>query len=130
MNSLPRWLISITDMPDPVQSSISAEACASTSSGRTAGPALKLNTRVSGRLPIFLVLFLLRDALDARELGAFVQVDQAHALRRAPHLADLLHAHAYEHPAGGDEHDLVLVAHQHRADELAVAFGGLDTERN
>src|SRR2546427_11521968 len=53
-------------------------------------------------LPIFLVLFLLRDALDARELGAFVQVDQAHALRRASHLADLLHAHAYEHAVRGD----------------------------
>src|SRR5712691_4493805 len=52
MNSLPRWLISITDMPEPCQSSISAAACASTSSGRTAGPALKLKTRVAGLLPI------------------------------------------------------------------------------
>src|SRR5438445_6150864 len=122
MNSFPRWLISITDMPDPCQSSISPAACPSTSSGRTAGPALKLKTRVSGLLPIFLVLFLLRDALDARELGALVEVDQAHPLRRAPHLADLLYAHAYDHPAGGDAHDLVLVAHQHRADALAAAL--------
>src|SRR5258707_7139658 len=42
MNSLPRWLISITHMPLPRQSSISSPARASTSSGRTAGPALKL----------------------------------------------------------------------------------------
>src|SRR5712692_2520215 len=56
MNSLPRWLISITDMPDPCQSSISAAACASTSSGRTAGPALKLKIRVAGLLPILFVL--------------------------------------------------------------------------
>src|SRR5467141_3984776 len=62
MNSLPRWLISITDMPEPCQSSISAAACASTSSGRTAGPALKLKTRVTGLLPIFFVL-LLHEAL-------------------------------------------------------------------
>src|SRR5258708_3488528 len=128
MNSLPRWLISITDMPDPCQSSISPAACASTSSGRTAGPALKLKTRVSGLLPIFLFLFLLGDALDARELGALVQVDQPHALGRAPHLADLLYAHAYQHPARGDQHDLVLVAHQHRADHLAVPLARLDRD--
>ena len=48
MNSLPRWLISITDMPLPCQSSISAAACCSTGSGSTAGPALKLNTRMVG----------------------------------------------------------------------------------
>src|SRR5260370_2304499 len=126
MNSLARWLISITDMPEPCQSSLSAAACASTSSGRTAGPALKLNTRAACLLPILFVLFLLRDALDAGELGAFVQVDQAHALGRAPHLADLLDAHAYEDASGGDEHDLVLVAHQNRADDLAVARACLD----
>ena len=45
MNSLPRWLISITDMPLPCQSSISAAAWRITGSGRTAGPALKLMTR-------------------------------------------------------------------------------------
>src|SRR6266853_749869 len=128
MNSLPRWLISITDIPEPCQSSISAAACASTSSGRTAGPALKLKTRVSGLLPIFLVLFLLGDALHARELGALVEVDQPHPLGRAPHLADLLHARAYQHAARGDEHDLVLVAHQHRADDLAVPLGRLDRD--
>src|SRR5438132_394245 len=64
MNSLPRWLISITDMPDPCQSSISEAACASTSSGSTAGPALKLKIRVSGLLPILFVLFLLLVARD------------------------------------------------------------------
>jgi hypothetical protein len=46
MNSLPRWLISITLMPLPCQSSISAAAWRSTGSGRAAGPALKLKTRV------------------------------------------------------------------------------------
>src|SRR5213592_1869076 len=88
MNSLPRWLISITDMPDPCQSSISEAAFSSTSSGRTAGPALKLKTRVSGLLPILLVLFLLGDALHARELGALVEIDQAHPLSRAPHRSE------------------------------------------
>ena len=46
MNSLPRWLISMTDMPLPRQSGNSARACCKTSSGNTAGPALKLNTLV------------------------------------------------------------------------------------
>src|SRR5947209_94500 len=128
MNSLPRWLISITDMPDPCQSSISAAACARTSSGRTAGPALKLNTRVSGLLPILFLLFLLGDALHSGELGAFVQVDQAHPLSRAAHLADLLDERAYQNAARGDQHDLVLVAHQHRAYDFAVALGRLDPD--
>ncbi|MCY1368376.1 hypothetical protein D9M69_553530 [compost metagenome] len=42
LNSLPRWLISITLMPLPCQSSISAAACCSTSAGMAAGPAEKL----------------------------------------------------------------------------------------
>ena len=46
MNSLPRWLISITDMPLPCQSSISSAHRRSTGSGRTAGPGLKLKGRV------------------------------------------------------------------------------------
>src|SRR5262245_44090414 len=91
MNSLPRWLISITDMPDPCQSSISAAACSRTCSGRTAGPALKLKTRLLPVLPVFFFIFLLGDALDPRELGALVEVDQAHALGRAALVADLLH---------------------------------------
>ena len=45
-NALPRWLISITDMPVPCQSSSSSRACSRTSSGRTAGPGLKLKTRM------------------------------------------------------------------------------------
>src|SRR5438067_1456186 len=121
MNSLPRWLISITDMPEPCQSSISAAACDSTSSGSAAGPALKLNTLLTGRLPTVAACVVpaavlgrlpvhhafrrLGDALDARELRALVEVDQHHALGRAPHLADLVNAGADEHAAGGDEHD-------------------------
>src|SRR5215211_3349053 len=45
-NSLERWLISITDMPVPLKSSNSACAFSRTSSGRTAGPGLKLKTRL------------------------------------------------------------------------------------
>src|SRR6185369_12124674 len=48
MNSLPRWLISITDTPEPCQSSISSAAWRSTASGNAAGPGLKLKTRVIG----------------------------------------------------------------------------------
>src|SRR5690349_5294315 len=45
MNSLPRWLISITLMPLPCQSTISSAAWRSTASGSMAGPAEKLNAR-------------------------------------------------------------------------------------
>src|SRR3982751_1580987 len=45
MNSLPRWLISITDMPLPCQSSSSSAARRRTGSGRAAGPGLKLKGR-------------------------------------------------------------------------------------
>src|SRR5215467_14015689 len=131
MNSLPRWLISITDMPEPCQSSISAAACSSTSSGRTAGPALKLKTRllpVLAVLPVSFILFLLGDALDSGELRALVEVDQANALGRAAHFADLLDLGADGDAAGRDQHDLVLVAHEHRADDLAVALGSLDRD--
>src|SRR5678816_4213528 len=42
-----RWLISITDIPTPGSAIKSRCASSSTASGRTAGPAEKLNTRVA-----------------------------------------------------------------------------------
>ena len=104
MNSLPRWLISITPMPLPRQSSISSPARASTSAGSMAGPALKLKIRghqwtvgcgsVGGEgpswpvavpplppplppLPLPLPEVALLDALHAGELLARVERDQA-----------------------------------------------------
>src|SRR6266705_5227442 len=79
-------------------------------------------------LPVPFVLLLLGHALDTGELRALVEIEEPHALSRAAHLADLLHARAYEDATGGDEHDLVLVAHQHRADDLAVALARLDRD--
>src|SRR5262245_48327565 len=129
MNSWPRWLISITDMPEPCQSSISEAACSRTSSGRTAGPALKLKTRLLRRvLAVFFFIFLLGDALDPGELRALVEIDQAHALRGSSLLADLLDARADRDAGVGDQHHLVLVADEHRADELAVPLGRLDAD--
>src|SRR3970282_38874 len=84
MNSLPRWLISITDMPLPCQSSTSSPARASTSAGSMAGTAL-----------------------------ALAQSDQRHALGGAPLLADLRHGGADEHAAGGDQHHFLVAVHQH-----------------
>src|SRR5947208_2534749 len=46
-NSGERWLISITDMPEPRQSSSSSRMRSSTESGSALGPALKLWTRWS-----------------------------------------------------------------------------------
>src|SRR5215471_11499929 len=44
-NSGERWLISITDMPEPRQSSSSSRMRSRTESGKALGPALKLWTR-------------------------------------------------------------------------------------
>ena len=44
MNSLLRWLISMTLMPEPPKSVISSAARLSTGSGSAAGPAAKLYT--------------------------------------------------------------------------------------
>ena len=57
-----------------------------------------------------------------------VERDQRHALGGAAHLADLRHARADQHAAGRDQHDLVVLVDQHRADDLAVALGGLDRD--
>src|SRR5216683_4921874 len=45
-NSGERWLISMTDMPVPRQSSSSSRMRSSTGMGRAAGPALKLKARL------------------------------------------------------------------------------------
>src|SRR6188768_2159350 len=47
-NSLPRWLISITDMPASCQLTSSHLAFSSTSTGMVAGPAPKLKMRAGG----------------------------------------------------------------------------------
>src|SRR2546427_5604065 len=111
MNSLPRWLISITDIPLPRQSSISSPARESTSAGSMAGPALKLKildisapsgTEVRSRLRrrrrrcrrrhftvaiAVAVDVALLDALQARELLALGERDQGDALGGAAHHA-------------------------------------------
>src|SRR6476660_1166087 len=48
VNSLPRWLISITDMPASCQLTSSHLARSSTSTGIAAGPAPKLKIRAAG----------------------------------------------------------------------------------
>src|SRR5512135_2728169 len=48
MNSRPRWLISITDMPASCQFTSSHFAFSSTSTGMVAGPAPKLKMRAAG----------------------------------------------------------------------------------
>ena len=70
----------------------------------------------------------LLDALEAGELLALVERDQGHALGGAALLADLRHRGADQHAAGGDQHHLVVVVDQHRADQRAVALGSLDRD--
>jgi hypothetical protein len=57
-NSGERWLISITDIPLPRQSSSSSRMRSSTGSGRAPGPALKLCTRLTARSEAIDVLTL------------------------------------------------------------------------
>src|SRR6185503_5754526 len=90
MKWLPRWLISITDMPLPFQSSISDRASSSTGSGNAAGPARKFYTRfviyvpsarrVTRQLPLVVVVAL-DDPFKPRQLLALVEIDQRDALR-------------------------------------------------
>src|SRR6185503_11187976 len=114
-NSLPRWLISITDMPASCQLTSSHFAFSSTSTGMVAGPAPKLKMRAAGLtgdvavarsiaapapVPVrfamavavsvavvAVLLVAIHDGLDARELLALGEVDERDALRRAAHLA-------------------------------------------
>ncbi len=48
--SLPRWLCSRMDIPEPLKSMSSSRARSSAGSGRPAGPALKLMARMPGLL--------------------------------------------------------------------------------
>src|SRR5204863_7280771 len=73
--------------------------------------------------------FALLDALQAGELFAVAQGDQRDALRGTALLADLRHAGADQNPAGRDQHHLVVVVDQHRADHLAIALGSLDGDQ-
>src|SRR5437016_3484110 len=72
--------------------------------------------------------FALLDALQAGELFAVAQGDQRDALRGTALLADLRHAGADQNTAGRDQHHLVVVVDQHRADHLAIALGSLDRD--
>src|ERR1700674_4775637 len=136
-NSLPRWLISITDMPASCQLTSSHFAFSSTSTGMVAGPAPKLKMPAAVLMcacaavavAVFaIVVVTVHDGLKSRKLLARIQVDEGHALRRAAHLADLFHARADQHASRGDQHDLVVRRGECSGDDLAVALGGLDRD--
>src|SRR6478752_5899296 len=124
MNSLPRWLISITDSPASCQLTSSHLAFSRTSTGIVAGPAPKLKMRAAGltwsaaaiavclaraaavavsvgmTVAVLAILVVaVEDALQAGEALALAQVDERDTLRRAAHLADLAHARADQHAA-------------------------------
>src|SRR5690606_24743220 len=82
-------------------------------------------------VPVAVLLFGivgLDHALHAGERITLVDGDQGHALRRAAHLADLGDASAHQHPAVGDQHDLVALLDQHRPDHAAVPLAGGDRD--
>ena len=91
VNSLPRWLISITPQPAPCQSSSSSLTCSSTSAGKTAGPAAKFQTRdmAALRLRFFCVVVRFDDLFQTRQLFTAVERDQRHALSRTTEFANL-----------------------------------------
>src|SRR6185436_1928768 len=82
-NSLPRWLISITDMPASCQLTSSHFAFSSTSTGIVAGPAPKLKMRAAGLMcgaaavAVFaIVVVAVHDGLQPGKLLAGVEVDE------------------------------------------------------
>src|SRR5271165_1551625 len=101
--ALLRWLISMTEVPPPCQSSNSSRACCKTSSGNTAGPGEKLKARTAEILRVvgrrigklgFSIRALARQALDALEAGQLIAVfqpDQSDTLGVAPDHGDVLH---------------------------------------
>src|SRR5205085_7015392 len=128
-------------MPASCQLTSSHLARSRTSTGIAAGPAPKLKMRAAGLMccavraaavlavAVFaIVVVAVHDRLQARELLALAQVDERHALRRAAHLADLVHARADEDAPGGDEHDLIFGGGERGGDDLAVALRGLDRD--
>src|SRR5213078_260278 len=71
------------------------------------------------------VLLALGETRDRGDALAWLQVDQAHALRVAADHADLVHAQADHLPTARDQHDLVVVRHHANADHAADLVGGL-----
>src|SRR6185369_2034654 len=65
---------------------------------------------------------------DRYELVALLETDEAHALSRAAHRADVLHRDALHDAALGDHDQVVVVRHREHADDLAVAVRGLDVD--
>src|SRR3990170_1999432 len=72
------------------------------------------------------VVLRFHDLLDAGQLFACIEVDQGHALRGSPHLADLAYRSTNQHTTGGDQHDLVAVINEHGPHQLAITVGSLD----
>src|SRR3989338_2014772 len=137
MNSLPRWLISITDMPLPCQSRSSSRARCNTSSGSTAGPALKLNS-----LAIYVVTFNKKskigftqlcfvgfgNTLHTREMLLLAKINQMHALGVASDYRDFFYTRANECAAAGDEHRLVFRRNDIRPHHPAIARAHLNRD--
>src|SRR5208282_1587560 len=132
-----RWLISMTDVPPPCQSSNSSRACCKTSSGSTAGPGEKLKARTAEILWIvgsrigklgFPVLILARQALDAFQAGeliALLQPDQSDTLGIAADHGNVLNRRTHQHAVLAHQHDLIVHAHLQRAHHDSVAVGNL-----
>src|SRR5208283_4227854 len=156
MNALPRWLISMTDMPLACQSTNSSRACAITSVGSAAGPGAKLKTRMALRAIARLLGLGIRragfgrlgrrvvgrrgigrrgilgrqslDPLEAGQLIALLEANQPHALGVSTNDRNILDRSSHQGSALTHEHDLVVEAHLQRADHAAVAVG--DLQRN
>src|SRR5258708_2968824 len=81
------------------------------------------------RAALFLGVDLgLDDALQAADLFSLPAIDQGPPLWRPALFTDRRHLRANEHAAGRDEHPLVVIVHQRRRDDLAVARGLLDSD--
>src|SRR5215472_19105171 len=134
----------MTEVPLPCQSRSSSRTCSSTSTGRVAGPAAKLNTRTSAarlgfrgrrrrtggcvRDPFLAVPIEALDALDTDQALALTETDEPHALGVTALHRDAIHRGAHQCAGGADEHDLLSGHDLQRRHREAVAIGGLQRD--
>src|SRR5205085_10871748 len=113
-NSLPRWLISITDMPASCQLTSSRLAFSSTSTGMVAGPAPKLKMRCALLLWGAAAIDVSVAGAVGKVLGLRIRLDVAMAIAIAVALGALLVAVQHALQAG----ELLALAQVDQGDTL------------
>src|SRR5690606_35078125 len=74
------------------------------------------------------VKIALHNSTHTRQHTTVIHTDQGHTLRGPAHFADFRHARTNQHTAGGYQHNLVIRIDQYGANDLAVAWRGLNRD--